>query len=247
MLSYQHSRKHFWFIQLVTLVLLITFIVLGMWQVNRGNFKEEIQRRTTDNRQEVTSLVDLPFDDPAQWRYQLIKLRGHFVSEKQFLLDNQIRDQQAGYSVLSPFYVQKSGTWVLVDRGWIPQGSNRAEFPVISVHEKPVEILGSVYVPYQKAFTLGEIAQGEDLGWPRRIQYVDYEELSARLGGVLQPFTLRLHPSEASGYRRDWLNTQLSASKHYAYAFQWFALAAAIVVLWFVYFVRPAFISNEEK
>ena len=57
------------------------------------------------------------------------------------------------------------------------------------------------------------------------IQFVDYQQLSNRLGVTLQPFTLRLDAQQPFGYRRDWAAYNLSAKKHYGYAFQWYAMA----------------------
>ena len=222
------------------LFLVLLFVVLGGWQISRGNFKASLHDAIQPADESNVTGLTLPLDNPAERRYHNVRVYGRYLPEKQFLLDNQIRDRQAGYSVLTPFLVQSANTWVLVDRGWIAQGVERDLFPSVSVDSEPGYITASIYVPYGKPFSLGQIAEGEDYGWPRRIQFVDYIELSNRLGVELQAFTLRLDPQEKSGYRRDWSAHQLPANKHYAYAFQWFAMAIAVAVLWWVYTVKPA-------
>ena len=192
----------FLIIQACTLILLACFVSLGLWQLSRGDVKHEIEALIVDDDQDY-STVSLPLQDYRKWRYKRIGLHGRFLSDRQFLLDNQIRDRQAGYSVLTPFLVQAANVWVLVDRGWIAQGAERDIFPSVPVDSEPGYITASIYVPYGKPFSLGQIAEGEDYGWPRRIQFVDYAELSNRLGVELQAFTLRLDPQEKSGYRRD--------------------------------------------
>ena len=239
-------HQQIWLIQLAALVFVVLFVTLGIWQVNRGNFKSQLEEIARSNDQPIFEQAALPFENPIEWRHKHVKFFGRFLSDKQFLLDNQVRDQQAGYNVLTPFLVDQYNVYILVDRGWIPQGSNRAVLPSIGVSEQPAMIAGRVYVPYQEAFSLGSIAEGEDRGWPRRVQYVDYSELAARLGLGLQSFTLRLAAQQPFGYRRDWLDNQIPAKKHYGYAFQWFALAAAVVVLWLAYIVRPALKNNEQ-
>ena len=235
----------FLLIQACTLVLLVSFVSLGTWQLGRGDVKNEIEASAAANDLEY-STVTLPLPDYEDWRYRRIQLQGKFLSTQQFLLDNQIRDGIAGYSVLTPFNVKDSNVWVLVDRGWVPQGQDRTVLPVISLVETPTTIPGSVYVPYDDSFSLGGIAEGEDRGWPRRIQYVDYQQLAQRLQLELQPFTLRLSADVPNGYRRDWAQSQLSASKHYGYAFQWFAMALAVLVLWWVYSIRPRLKRNRK-
>ena len=233
-----------WLSQSAALILVVLFAALGIWQFNRGNFKSELQEATTTSEQSVFEHAVLPFKDAIEWRHKRVKFFGRFLSDQQFLLDNQVRDKQSGYNVLTPFLVEQSNTWILVDRGWISPGLSRAQLPSIEVDQQALMISGQVYVPYDPAFSLGGIAEGEDHGWPRRIQYVDYAELSQRLELELQPFTLRLAAQEPFGYRRDWQQTLMPARKHYGYALQWFALAAAVVVLWLIYVVRPTIINK---
>lgn len=233
------SPPQLW-VHVSALFLILLFLVLGAWQISRGNFKaslhEVIQPADDTN---VTALI-LPLDNPAEWRYRNVRVYGRYLPAKQFLLDNQIRDRQVGYNVLTPFLVEAANTWVLVDRGWIAQGVQRDVYPPVPVDSEANYITASIYVPYGKAFSLGQIAEGEDFGWPRRIQYVDYDELGVRLDAELAPFTLRLDPAQKFGYRRDWSSAHLPANKHYAYAFQWLAMAIAVAVLWWVYTIRPA-------
>ena len=135
----------FLIIQACTLVLLASFVSLGVWQLERGDVKNQIESSVIDNDPDYSN-VTMPLSDYSEWRYKRIKLQGSYLSAKQFLLDNQIRDGIAGYSVLTPFNVQGSNAVVLVDRGWIPQGYDRTVFPEISLVETAVTIPGSVYV-----------------------------------------------------------------------------------------------------
>ena len=228
----------FWIVQLVTITLLTLFVILGTWQLGRGDVKSEIERAVSDKEQ-VFEAIRLPVVEIEKWRYKNIKLVGHYDTKKQFLFDNQVRDGVTGYNVLTPFYVQQFNAWVLVDRGWLPQGETRDRLPDVEFQSKETSIVGRIYVPYDQAYSLGGIADGEDSGWPRRIQFVDYQQLAARIGQTLQPFTLRLNEQQPNGYRRDWAETNLTAKKHYGYAFQWYAMAFALVVLWWLYSIKP--------
>jgi surfeit locus 1 family protein len=228
----------FWFVQLSTVAVLTLFVTLGTWQLGRGDVKSEIELAIND-QQEAFNSVSLPLKDIESWRYKKIKLTGNYQVDKQFLLDNQVRDGSTGYSVLTPMYVDEFKAWVLVDRGWVAQGPSRNDMPLIEFESEQVTISGRVYVPYDEAYSLGGIADGEDSNWPRRIQFVDYAQLATRLGETLQPFTLRLDAQQSNGYRRDWAANNLSSEKHYGYAFQWYAMAFAVIVLWWLYSIRP--------
>ena len=237
-LSKRYSGR-FWLVQLSTMAVLSLFVTLGTWQLNRGDVKSDIENANNTQKTAEFASVSLPLDDIESWRYKRINLTGQYKTQKQFLLDNQIRDGVTGYQVLTPLYVEVFKTWVLVDRGWVALGASRNKLPNIAFESDQVTIKGQVYVPYDEAYSLGGIADGEDSYWPRRIQFVDYTQLSTRLGETLQPFTLRLDAQEPNGYRRDWTENNLSSEKHYGYAFQWYAMASALVVLWWLYSIRP--------
>ncbi len=235
------TTLRFWFVQIMSLATLILFLSLGTWQMGRGNVKSDIEKASEQDDVGYME-VRLPLENLVDWRYKKIKLTGVYDSSKQFLLDNQVRNRATGYNVLTPLYINDQSAWVLVDRGWIPQTSGREQLPNVDVNSgNDFSVSGNVYVPYDKAYSLGGIADGEDHGWPRRIQFVDYQLLSDRLGVTLQPFTLRLDVNEKYGYQRDWTENNITSQKHYGYAFQWYAMALALVVLWWLYSIKPLF------
>ena len=169
-------RQSQWLVHVSAVILFLLFLLLGAWQVTRGNFKSQLQTAADPTDNTEIEYVVLPLNEPTEWRYKKVQLVGQYLSNKQFLLDNQVRDQQPGYNILTPFRVYQPRTIVLVDRGWVPQGTQRGVFPSVSVNDERTRITASIYVPYQQAFSLGGIAEGEDEGWPRRIQYVDYDD-----------------------------------------------------------------------
>ena len=232
----------FWLVQIGTVVLIILFVTLGIWQLGRGNIKADIEN-SMNGAGDTYENLRLPILNLEGARYKNIKLYGKYDSNKQLILDNQVREGVVGYNVFTPFYTANDKKWVLVDRGWIPQGENRSTFPEISIStsKSELQISGSVYVPYGKPYSLGGIADGEDKGWPRRIQFVDYEQIGERLGVSVEPFTMRLASSEQHGYKRNWQAAMMSANKHYGYSFQWFAMAIAVIVLWWVYCIKPIY------
>jgi surfeit locus 1 family protein len=225
-------------VTIATLLCLGLFLSLGNWQLQRGYAKAAIEQSVAQNKEQLQEIPQLPLVDASAWRNKRVILLGHYDSSRQFMLDNQIRDGRVGYNVLTPFYVKPWQAWVLIDRGWLAQGASREQLPAVAVNTDEQEIMGAIYVPYAKAFSLGEIAEGEDYDWPRRVQFIDFAELGKRLELELQPFTLRLSAEVKDGFRRDWQTSQMPAMKHYGYAFQWFAMAAAVAILWYLYSFR---------
>ena len=58
-----------------------------------------------------------------------VAARGRFVDERTVYLDNKLRHGRPGYEVNAP--LRLDGTYVLVNRGWVPAGKSREVLPQI--------------------------------------------------------------------------------------------------------------------
>ena len=162
-----------------------------------------------------------------------VQLRGTPDNTHTILLDNRIHESIAGYHVLTPVH-SESGQWVLLNRGWFPRGRSRDQLPEIPALPETLSVAGRSYVYSDKVFTLAE----DDLSqpsWPLRVQRVDMARLGQLLGIELAPFEVRAEPGEpletGAQMVRDWTGSMMTPDRHRAYALQWFAMAAALVIL----------------
>lgn len=218
---------------LAVTLLLVVFLSLGTWQLNRADEKRAILDDFKHSARQSTAELSLPVEEPERWRYRKVRISGRFDNDRQFLLDNQVNRGQVGVNVLTPLKLSYKEQAVLVDRGWLPLGGDRSSKPDIDVTSESVNLTGTVYVPYKQAFHLGGLDDDNRFGWPRLIQYLDFDELSERLGYPLAPLTIRLDPSSSHGYRR---NSQpvppITPDTHTAYAMQWFTLAGVSIIIY---------------
>ena len=91
---------------------------------------------------------------------------------------------------------------------------------------------GQLYLP-KKGFTLGRAYNEQPdapPAWPRVIQYFDAPALSAALGTALQPAALALDSNHPAAFARIWQAYTMTATRHYAYAAQWWGLAITLIV-----------------
>ena len=60
------------------------------------------------------------------------------------------------------------------------------------------------------------------------------KEMAATLGHDLQPFVLLLDKEDQNGFLRHWVSNDFGPGKHFGYALQWFAMAAALsaILIW---------------
>ncbi|WP_068828901.1 SURF1 family protein [Pseudomonas sp. BMS12] len=215
---------------LVVALLLPALLALGFWQLARAEEKRsllaEFEARRTAEPVAVTDL-----ERRADLAHLRIRLQGQFDAGHSLLLDNRMRDGQVGVELLQPFYDQPSGLWLLVNRGWLPW-PDRRQAPQFSTPEQPQELLARVYVPLGSTFQL----QADPAGgaWPRLITAVDPERLWQQLGRGGLAYEVRLEPGPAA-YQAQWPLVAMGPEKHTGYAVQWFALAAALLCLYFYF------------
>jgi surfeit locus 1 family protein len=216
---------------LATLALMGLFIGLGVWQLNRAHEKQAMLLQYHTRSQKSPVQLRLPVADAERWQYRRVRITGHFDGERQFVLDNQVNRGRAGYHVLTPVKPTTGQSRVLVDRGWIPLGISREEMPDVDVASSEVTFEGVVYVPYERAYSLGQMASGET-GWPLRVQFIDFEQMAVRLGAPLAEMIIRLDAESPYGYRREWQIAPFTPERHLGYAVQWFAFACVLLIIY---------------
>ncbi|MCB1689408.1 MAG: SURF1 family protein [Halioglobus sp.] len=221
-----------WRIALFTAILVPFMVSLGFWQLQRADEKSAMAA-AFDARQNqlpapITSLWDQP---PGMLAYMPVQMSGRFLPDAYFLLDNQMRGGQVGYEVLDVLQLNSGGS-VLVNRGWVAGGGDRQSLPSVPRIDGPVEITGHVYIAPGSPFLLAE--QQLDGKWPMRIQAVEMEKLAplvvALQGGKVFPWPVRINADARGALVTDWQIVNMSPVKHQAYAVQWFAMAAVLLV-----------------
>ena len=215
---------------------------LGNWQLERAALKVSLQK-AADTAKDAAAVPLQSVQDiaAASANYQRTSLQGIYDTELQFLWDNRTHKGQVGFEVISVMRLTH-GSSALVNRGWVSSGPDRQTFPDIAFPDstlgQTVSIEGYLSRP-SKGFASGDAVTGGD-GWPKLLQYFDYEAIAAVLGEPIVPVLVQGQAMSADASastvltsRPEWLvaNWQPAASgpaKHYSYAFQWFAMALAL-------------------
>lgn len=209
-------------------------LCLGLWQLSRGFEKQSLIDAQRD-AETAAALTELPNATEAlsALRYRSVKLQGHFESNHALLLDNQITQGKIGYHVLIPFKMA-IGQHILINLGWVPAASSRKILPNIPPLVGAFTIEGYLEKGYVNPL-ISKAIEEEPITWPLRVQKVDYKLFDELLGVSLLPMIVMLeHPAHSQftplSKSRKWLTPE----KHFGYAFQWFSLAIALMVLCFL-------------
>lgn len=227
-----YSFKPGWIPSICLIMLISLFLSLGVWQLHRGEQKEALITLRERHESQAPIALDGARLALEENRYRRVIVTGEYDAQHQFLLDNQVLRQQAGYHVLTPLRIQGSDMAVLVNRGWIPVGADRTRRPDFSIRQTRVRISGTL----DKFAGVGLKLKGSEIptpGWPALVQWVDAERLSQRLGYSLQPYQVLLAAGEAGGYERAWQKARLSPETNRGYALQWFSFAFVALLLYF--------------
>lgn len=222
----------------LALVLLVSLVNLGLWQLRRADEKQALLDAYANGQQQTVSLLE--HDAASLPRYQRVAVSGTYDSGRQILLDNMpSASGRPGYNVLTPLRLA-DGSLILVNRGWLPLGRDRATLPEISLPEHPVEVTGLMDQLPRPGLRLGTppvVAAGQ---WPQVLVYPEHMQLEAVYGPGLLARILLLDPAAMYGYERSWQpRFGLTPNGHIGYAVQWFALAAAALAIYVFVSSKP--------
>jgi surfeit locus 1 family protein len=226
----------------LTLLVGAIFIRLGMWQLSRAAEKSAMMEQASTAASASVS-DDLADIDTVRDVYRRFRLIGDFVPDRQFLLDNKIRDGRAGFEVLTPFQPDGQQGLVLVNRGWVAAGGSRDELPAVVLSSQRPNVLVSLLTTPSKGFALGSALQDGDEQWPRLLQFVDYQAISASLdAGLLVNAVFVAEAGQPNVLEYNFQPVANGPEKHYAYALQWFAMLLALLVI----YIYLTFIKKDD-
>ena len=226
-----------WLASLLILVLVPVFVSLGFWQLRRADEKQGLMNLQRARAEESPLALSAGMRELRDLRYHPVKLVGTYDRDQQILLDNQVFNGKAGYLVLTPMRLRGAEVSVLVNRGWVPVGADRRQFPDLPAPAGELEISGTL----DRFAAIGLRLEGAEVpapGWPAVVQVAVADVLATRLGYPLLPYQVLLSPAEPGGFQRAWRQIDLHPETSKGYALQWFGFAATALALYFWYGFR---------
>ena len=206
----------------------IAFLVsLGLWQLDRADQKRTIEAAILNANIGPVELV-ANGRELLDKEYYDVRLQGNYLSDKQFIYDNQIVDQVSGYYVLTPFILTDQLGVILVNRGFIPWNGQRERLADIAVDSVSREIKVQVSSPIKR---MELKATDVSRQFPVLIQAIDFDVLEEVSKLKFVKVVGLLDPSSSDGYVRKWEPYTGSIEKHIGYAIQWFLMALVLAII----------------
>ncbi len=221
------------------------FCALGSWQLDRKAQKEKFlaafAAAPSSAPVDLLSVRDIGDDT----RYPHVRASGHFVAGRGYLLDEQFHDGKPGVRAVVVFHMDGEERNLLVDRGWIAWNHAAGTSPPVPPLLNENSVTG-IYAPFPGGgIRVGGNPLPGQTAWPKLTLHIDPAEIAADLGGPILPRMLLLDPDQSSGFVREWTPNVMPPARHLAYAFQWFALAAAAMIIFIVLHWRK--VDNAAK
>jgi surfeit locus 1 family protein len=219
----------------LSLIGIIAFCALGVWQLDRAAQKERLLAA-------FGAAPQAPLQDLAGVRdiadlqhYPHVRVAGHFLAERGYLLDEQVHDSQFGVHAIGVFAAAGEERALLVDRGWVAWSHAPGTTPMLPpLSAGEIELTG-IYAPFPGGgLRVGGNALVTQATWPKLTLYLDPAPLAADLGKPLLPRILLLDPAADSGFVRAWTPNVMPPERHRAYAFQWFSFVAVVLAIFVV-------------
>jgi surfeit locus 1 family protein len=164
-----------------------------------------------------------------------VTLSGEFLNDKNIILDNQIREEKAGFLIYTPFKILNSNKIILINRGWYPLTNSRKDILDIPPIKEIQIIEGQVSQMPSSGISLGKVVTEKLNESSFRLQKMDYEVLSSLISKDLMGYEVKLRkPIFDKTYVVDSGIPVPDSDKNYGYAFQWFAMAFTL----FIIFIR---------
>ncbi len=221
------KKPPFW-ATLLTLIGIGILCSLGIWQLQRLAWKDDILKRLeTAYSEEETAAFNFSYMDDNDFAYG--RIEGKLLTDKAFLLGPRTKNKEIGNDLIVPLESDQ-GT-ILVDMGWT--NAPLDEQPIYHLNGKNVWFEGLARKPGWNNFT-PDNAPEKNLWYKPDIAEI------ARIKDLKNPVPFMLYSQNASHkYDAAFPNNERWQPKndHLQYAFFWFTMATALAAIYILRFI----------
>ncbi len=231
---------------LIFIIFFILFIKLGFWQIDRAEQKKIINTAYVERQKQPPIILN---NESIQIQkkdivWHQVTLSGEFLNDKNIILDNQVHKEKVGFLIYTPFKITDVNKIILINRGWYPLSSSRNDIPQISPIYGSQLIEGEINQMPSPGISLGKVVTEKLDKSSYRIQRMEYDVLSSLISKDLMTYVVKLKkPIFDKNHILDSSIPVPDYDKNYGYAFQWFAMAFTL----FIIFIRLGIKKNEIK
>ena len=220
---------------------MVVMLLLGDWQLSRAQEKEARQEQLERLSQQPAVTMPTASVRLEDFKFRQVEARGTYVPAHTIYIDNKIYKGIAGYHIITPLQLGTSSMHVLVNRGWVAAGGDRSKLPQVPTPTNQVIVTGVAISPTQRTLELStETVFGQV--W----ENLHLERYREATGLELQPVVILQQDELEDGLVRQWDRPDSGAARNLGYAFQWFAMALTIMIIYLVLSVKRERPQNKQ-
>ncbi|MGE0118941.1 MAG: SURF1 family protein [Dongiaceae bacterium] len=235
-----HFRPTFW-PTMFTLPALVVLLGLATWQLERLQWKEGLIAERTART--TAAPIGLPVPGAllspealADLDYRRARAAGRFLHDREMYLAARTMQGSVGYQVVTPLE-QADGSFVLVNRGWVPDDRKDPAARPDGQVTGTVAVEGAIRIPGRQHWLQPDNEPAKNLWF--------WSDLAAMAGHAripsdrLVPVFLEAGAAPNPGGLPIGGQTRVNLpNDHLQYAITWFALAIGLAVIYVVYHLR---------
>lgn len=216
---------------LMTAIALAILLGLGVWQLQRLQWKSEII--ATIEAQMALPASPLPADliEVDMWRYRHAQVEGRFHHDKEIHMYAASAKGKPGYLIITPLE-RSDGGFVFFNRGWVPMDRRNPETRQEGQIEGLVTLSGIGRKPWSQNTFVADNEPEANIWF-----YGDLDGMAKFLGIVhYAPIFLEADATPNPGGLPIGGQSRVKISNdHLSYALTWFSLAVALLVVYGLY------------
>jgi cytochrome oxidase assembly protein ShyY1 len=225
-------RPRAWAIAL-TLAGVALFLALAAWQFRRAQEKELLFAAVAQAATQSPVSLATARRDASTARFPTLRVEGRFDPQRQYLLDNQVRDARAGVMVFGVFEPSAGGPALLVNRGYLARDARGAL--VVPPLPAGTATLTALYAPPPGiGLRMGGNSLPQQTEWPKTVIYIDLDEIAADASRRLDARVLLQLGEGESGLVREWTPAVFPPVRHLGYAWTWLTFALVVVATFLI-------------
>ena len=222
---------------IVTLIGVAILVWLGIWQLQRLEWKEgmidRIEARTERKPMTLEEAIDKARDG-GNLSYYPVRAEGRYHHRRERYLYALSVDGRPGWHVITPLETV-DGTFVLIDRGFVPDTLRDPSSRALGQIAEVVTVTGLARMPEEQSLFIPDNDPGANQWFSRDLGAM---ARSMFPGGTVQvaPFFVEAAAGNVPGGWPEGGQTRLELINHHLqYAFTWFGLALCLVGVYGAY------------
>lgn len=238
-------QRNLLFPSLMFLIFFSSLLKLGHWQLERKIWKEEVLQQISSRTKSEPLDLDLflkqkkiteHLRSPTDLDYYPIKIRGHYLHNKEMFYYAPDQNFGSGYHLYTPFQIKGSDKILMVNRGFVPDPNKDQKSRADNLDEGEVEISGLLRSPGKQTLFVPNNDIARNLWFWR-----DLEGMMRTSFGEnpppYYPFFLDTFKQKKEGWPQGGVTLLNLPNRHLEYALTWFGLAFALFIIYSVYVV----------